>query len=391
MKQQFTAIDCFSGAGGLSLGLQQAGFQVLAAFDNNRIATTTYSANLGDHILLADARSLQGDDLLAISGLKRGEVDLVAGGPPCQGFSIQRRGDANDPRNELIFEFLRLVGEIAPKAFLMENVSALAGPKNRHLLELFCETARVQGYFVDWKVVNAAEYGVPQARKRLIVVGRKLKGTTADVFRSEKCDTVQTVRDAIGGLPAPGPYEVCGMHNHEPDNISDLNRLRISHVPPGGGREDLPSNLQLPCHAVSVEKAGHRGVYGRLWWDRPATTITTKCNSFTRGRFAHPDQHRNITMREAARLQGFPDDFVFSGGKVDVAHQVGNAVPPPLIKTVAENLKTELVHALSVKASLGLSVASTESTEAGISSEQHTLAVATQPSCKPGSLASGIA
>jgi DNA (cytosine-5)-methyltransferase 1 len=156
-----------------------------------------------------------------------------------------------------------------------------------------------------------------------------------------------TVRSAIGDLPSPTSARALAerIANHEPDRVSELNRLRISHVPPGGGREHIPPELRLPCHQVSVDRAGHRNVYGRLHWDEPAGTITTKCNSFTRGKFAHPEEHRNITMREAARLQAFPDDFVFEGDKVAVAHQIGNAVPPPL----GEQLARAVLRALRAR------------------------------------------
>ena len=143
-------------------------------------------------------------------------------------------------------------------------------------------------------------------------------------------------------MHATGAPELA-IPNHQPDRISDLNRERISHVPEGGGRADIPYELRLPCHQVSVEVAGHRGVYGRLSWDQPAGTITTKCNSFTRGRFAHPVAHRNISMREAARIQSFPDDFVFEGSKVEVAHQIGNAVPPRLASELGKAIRSALL------------------------------------------------
>lgn len=391
MTSSLTAIDCFSGAGGITLGLMQAGFSVLASFDNNRRAVDTYKANFGNHIICEDARRLSGNQLLQLAGVRRGEIDLVAGGPPCQGFSVQRRGGETDPRNDLIFEFLRIVQEIEPKVFLMENVSALAGPKNRRLMDLFNSRAKSIGYCIDWSVVNSADYGVPQARKRLVIVGRQTTSALTDIFKAGADVKLRTVRDAIGDLPDPGSFALTGFHNHEPDNISELNRRRISHVPPGGGREDIPADLQLPCHAVSVEKAGHRGVFGRLWWDRPATTITTKCNSFTRGRFAHPEEHRNITMREAARLQGFPDDFVFIGGKVDIAHQVGNAVPPPMIAAIAHNISVELLTlGLPKDAFVELPSSSQETTETGAIREQHSIAVAEQSSRKSFALATGV-
>lgn len=339
---EFTVVDCFAGAGGLSLGLRSAGFTIGAAFDADPIAARTYSRNIGPHNKVAKAEEITGAELC--EGLSH--VSLVAGGPPCQGFSRQRRGADHDDRNALVSEFLRIVLEIRPVLFLMENVSSIQAKRGEALLSAMKEQAERNGYAIQMRVLNAANFGVPQHRRRMFIVG-ELEDTGEhfkfpEAICSPSC--YRTVRDAIGDLPSPftDPDDAKLFANHEPDNISELNRIRISHVPAGGGRADIPPELQLPCHRVSVDVAGHRGVYGRLSWDEPAGTITTKCNSFTRGRFAHPEENRNITMRETARLQGFPDNFVFEGGKVDVAHQIGNAVPPPLASALGCSLITAL-------------------------------------------------
>jgi DNA (cytosine-5)-methyltransferase 1 len=328
-------IDCFGGAGGLSLGLAHAGLEPVAAFDFDADAVATYAKNLGGHVLHRDVHDLTGRELLGLANLDVGECDVLAGGPPCQGFSRQRRGDDDDDRNDLVLEFRRLVAEIRPRWFVMENVAALAGRRGRPTLDAFVRAVGQDGYACARGVFDAAHFGVPQHRKRLIVVGR-LGAEPVLPQPTHDAPTWLTVRDAIADLPCPflDPRGAAQFLNHDRDNISDLNRQRIATVPEGGGRADIPLELRLPCHQVSVETAGHRAVYGRLWWDRPAATITTKCNSFTRGRFAHPNLDRNITMREAARLQGFPDDFGFEGGKVPVAHQIGNAVPPPLAEAI---------------------------------------------------------
>lgn len=331
------AIDAFCGAGGLSLGLINAGFDVQFAFDFNERAIATYKANLGSHAYVMDAEAVEPSKITTT-----GEVTLVAGGPPCQGFSVQRRGTDADARNDLIFEFLRIVKGVKPKLFLMENVAALASAKNSKYFDKLKADAERIGYIVQAKVLNAADYGVPQTRKRLFVLGVRKNLKAQIVLPDVTASSWQTVRDAIADLPSPQSETALLFPNHLPDNISALNRERISHVPPGGGRSDIPAHLRLACHSVSVDVAGHRGVYGRLDWEKPAGTITTKCNSFTRGRFAHPVENRNITMREAARLQSFPDDFVFQGGTVDVAHQVGNAVPPLLSYRIAKHLLAQL-------------------------------------------------
>jgi DNA (cytosine-5)-methyltransferase 1 len=341
------AFDLYAGAGGLSLGLTEAGFSVRAAVDRFPEAVATYEKNLGCHVLEAGVEEISPRHLLSLAGCRARDVALMAGGPPCQGFSVQRRGPDEDPRNSLILRFLDFVAAIKPAFFLLENVVGLRGRRGKPTLLAFVDRADRLGYRLHTGVLNAADYGVPQIRRRLILVGER-NGRSGRPFKfpapTRPPDRWLTVQDAIGDLPSPIREAGAGMliPNHEPDRISDLNRLRISFVPPGGGRQDIPEHLRLPCHGVDVEVAGHRGVYGRLAWDRPAGTITTRCNSFTRGRFAHPEEDRNITMREAARLQGFPDSFVFVGSKVHVAHQIGNAVPPPLAKAVGRAIRRAL-------------------------------------------------
>lgn len=347
------AIDCFCGAGGLSLGLKQAGISVKAAFDHSEEAVETYVSNLGNHALVRSAESVTAEELLEKAGIPRGECDLLAGGPPCQGFSRQRRGSDTDIRNDLVFRYLALIKAIQPRFFLMENVPAMQGLRGRPYLKLLAAETGAMGYHLHINVLNAADYGVPQVRKRLFIVGERTNELLRFSFPAptHSPSNYLTVRRAIGDLPEPSS-ESNGhpkIPNHEPGNVSELNRQRISHVPPGGGRAFIPEELRLPCHRVSVEVAGHRNVYGRLPWDRPANTITTKCNSFTRGMFAHPSSNRNITMREAARLQGFPDDFVFEGNRVAVAHQIGNAVPPPLARAIG----AEIIRCLKASVKTG--------------------------------------
>lgn len=344
MTKSPTAIDCFCGAGGMAIGLRRAGFHLAYAFDKDADAISSYKRNVGAHADVRSVEAITGEDLLSSAGLEPGQCSALVGGPPCQGFSRQRRGDDSDGRNALVLEFLRLVLEIRPKVFLMENVPAIKSARGIKYLDKIRRRASEAGYSTHVAVLDAAEYGVPQHRKRLFLVGT-LGLSFSFPAPTHVAGSFVTVADALKGLPSPMsvPGAASAFPNHELDNISALNRLRISHVPPGGGRADIPPELRLPCHAVSVEKAGHRGVYGRLAWDRPAGTITTKCNSFTRGRFAHPEEHRNISMREAARLQSFPDAFVFDGDKVSVAHQIGNAVPPLL----AEQLGYALLRSVS--------------------------------------------
>lgn len=336
------AIDLFCGAGGLSLGLKDAGFLVTAALDNDPVAVRTYRENLGQHVDCAPIEEISASDLLSKSGLVRGECMLLAGGPPCQGFSLQRRGDRDDPRNRLVLQFGRMVEEVRPQFFLMENVSGLLTKHGHAVLKEFGHRLEALDYTIHIHLVDAADYGVPQRRKRAFLIGELARNpgkpfvfpdpTTAEMPR--------TVRDAIGDLPSPPPDGKCHPEfaNHFREaRLSALNVERIRHVPPGGGREHLPRHLELECHKNNRSHR-HMDVYGRLAWDEPSVTLTARFDSFTRGRFAHPEEHRSLTIREGARIQTFPDRFIFSGNREDQARQVGNAVPPLLARRIGEAL-----------------------------------------------------
>lgn len=337
------AIDLFSGAGGLSLGLTAAGFDVVAAVDNWQLAVDTYTKNLSHAAICRDVSSLSGAELCEMAAVGLGGVDLLAGGPPCQGFSVQRIGGDYDPRNALVLEFARLVLEIKPRAFVMENVPGLLGKRGAHTFSMFKERVESFGYCVDVQRINAADYGVPQNRRRVLVSG--FRGTRkAEGLQPKKVSRHLTVWDAIGDLPMADPPGWIGSADplHIESKMSDLNRERLSLIPPGGGFEDLPVDMRVDCHARGAAAIGHRGVYGRLHPDQPAGTITARFDSFTRGRFAHPYEHRNVTLREGARLQTFPDDFIFLGNREEIAAQIGNAVAPRLAQRFAEAVKSRL-------------------------------------------------
>lgn len=337
------ALDLFSGAGGLSLGLTRAGFQVVAAVDSWEPAVASYRQNFAHPAIRADAAGLTKEQLLEDAGLAPDPLDLVVGGPPCQGFSIQRIGPDLDDRNALVLEFARLVGELAPRAFLMENVTGLVGRRGRGLLERFVESMEAHGYTVDRTTVDAADFGVPQHRRRVIVYGWRsnekplLLPNQADGWPSP------TVAEAIGDLPSPPESSTAAADPlHVASRMSDLNRSRLALIPPGGGFEDLPPDLRVACHRDGAAKIGHRNVYGRLDPDQPAVTITARFDSFTRGKFAHPYEDRNITLREGARLQTFPDDFRFVGNREEIAALIGNAVPPLLAERLGLELRRQL-------------------------------------------------
>lgn len=328
------AIDAFGGAGGLSLGLLAAGWRVALAFDNDEVAVNTYNHNIGDHACQLDAREITGRKLLRKAGLRRGELDVLVGGPPCQGFSLQRRHPHTDERNLLVAKFLDLILNTQPRSFVMENVPAITSKRGKHLVENLIARTQDIGYDVKLGTLNAIDFGLAQQRRRAFVIG--VRGAESEFcWPTPTVDRWATLRDAIGDLPSPPddgkPHPVVPNHYREA-RLSVLNVERIKHVPQGGGREDLPSHLQLECH-----QSGHRHLdtYGRLAWNEPSGTITARFDSFTRGRFGHPSEHRSITLREGARLQGFPDDFVFLGSREDGARLIGNAVPPPVAAAVA--------------------------------------------------------
>lgn len=340
---RYSAIDLFAGAGGLSLGLIRSGFRVCLAVEHDQIALETYRNNIGNHVISADLHTFPFQSVLAAANLRIGECDLLAGGPPCQGFSSQRRGPDQDLRNDLVLHFSRYILGIKPKMFLMENVSGLLSKRGKPFLDAFLEQVESGGYKVQVFKVEAAEFGVPQLRSRILVIGQRkdlnLRDFKLPLLRRSEVNFA-TVRDAIGDLPSP-PLDGKSHHqfaNHARETrISALNIERLKHISPGGGREQLPIHLQLPCH---VNNPGHRHVetYGRLHWDRPSGTITARFDSFTRGRFGHPEEHRSLTLREGARLQTFPDNFVFVGNREQGARQIGNAVPVVLASAVADSL-----------------------------------------------------
>jgi len=338
------AIDLFAGAGGLTVGLGQAGFRVVGAVENSKLACDTYADNHPKvHLWRQDIRELDGAEVLRVLALERGQLDLLAGCPPCQGFSSIRTLNGarlvTEPRNDLLTEYARLVKELLPKAILMENVPGLA--QDQRMVELV-DLLEDLGYPAREaaQVLNAADYGVPQSRRRLVLVATRvgpLDPVTPLPRRS-------TVRDAIGHLEAPGST---GDPLHDlPERRSARISALIRRVPAdGGSRLDLDEQLQ--CHEGF---SGFKDVYGRMAWDRPAPTITGGCHNPSKGRFIHPDQHRAITLREAALLQGFPADYTFrlDRGKLAAAVMIGNALPPGFVaahaRPVAKRLRAAHRH-----------------------------------------------
>lgn len=336
-----TAIDLFCGAGGLTEGLKHAGFTVLAAIDSESLAIETYRANHSDvnAIIEQDIRAVNADSLRKTLGLLQGDLDLIAGCPPCQGFSKLRTRNkaiaADDERNDLIFEYLRFVECFQPKAVMLENVPALA--KDQRLKVLLSRLHEL-GYYIGnqpIRVEDASNYGVPQRRLRMILLASK----AGPVPPAEKSTSKITVRKALENAALP-PSGTSGDTLHDIKSIRTPRVMDLIRAIPknGGSRSNIPKELWLPCHTRYPN--GFLDVYGRMRWDDVASTITGGCHNPSKGRFLHPDEDRAITLREAAIFQSFRPDYIFSmrKGKDGAALLIGNALPPEFIRR----------HALSI-------------------------------------------
>lgn len=382
-------IDLFAGAGGLSEGLSMAGFHSLFATEIVPVYAQTYQRN-HPHTMVcnADIRKLDASEIREKLKLERGELDLIAGGPPCQGFSINAPIRTTlDERNHLFKEYLRFIDAFAPRAILIENVPGLVSFNCGSTLKAILEALGELGYGADVRILAAPYYGVPQMRWRTIVLGLRgselsygaypepvcnapikvnFKSTfdgrsIVQIPSSETKDHFVTVRDAIGDLPALKSGEqgedikeyLCepfsnyqriarigsiGVFNHKATKLSPINLKRLEHIKPGGNWTDIPKEL-LPKGMQRAKKSDHTKRYGRVLPDGLASTILTKCDPHW-GAFFHYEQDRSFTVREAARLQSFPDRYVFTGSLVEQFAQVGNAVPPLLAKAVGLSIKS---------------------------------------------------
>jgi DNA (cytosine-5)-methyltransferase 1 len=344
---KYSVVEGFCGPGGMSLGLENAGFVPTLAFDIDRMAVETHKRNLPGDCWEADASTLTGRKICRSLGIKKGELALFAGGPPCQGFSKQKRGaHLGDNRNNLILEFVRLVEELQPRFFAFENVAIFGQKRGKQYLRTMAET--LSNYKIYPRFVNSADYGLAQTRERFIAVGRRRDQATRFSFPSPIVSEWKTVGDVLGKYPEP-PEDYTDhpdFPNHQRARVTEINIRRFSYVPQGGGWQDIPYDHRLECHKkVDVSSGGWPDVYGRLKWDGQCPTITGGFDSFTRGRYGHPLQDRPLTPREAAAIQGFPDDFVFVGTRADWRRQIGNAVPPPLAAAVGAEILQSLLGA----------------------------------------------
>lgn len=345
-------IDLFCGAGGTSLGFAAINeilpvFRFLGGCDINAVSASTYSYNfdtplLNDNVVEFAYSHEKLNKTLERIGYDKNKPLILIGCAPCQGFSSHRKKDwdkKDDSRNSLIIAFSKIVEEINPDVILMENVPEFLSDKYWEYFSAAKQNFERAGYLVKQNIYNAASFGVPQRRKRYVVVGVR-KDLNRKYIKPSVSTTKITVRDAIGYLPVP-PEDGKDHINyplHRRDKLSDLNIKRINALKEGQGRDDLPKELLANCHKIGSDIIGYRNVYGRMAWDDVAPTITARFDSFTRGKFGHPDQPRSISLREGALLQTFPEDFDFVGSKVDIARQIGNAVPPVLAEAIGKSI-----------------------------------------------------
>lgn len=373
MRFKFEAIDIFSGCGGVSCGLTLAGFKVKAAVEIEDSAVDAYlgypplaKVNVLRGAEGGDICKLTGEDILKAAGISREDIYLFSGCPPCQNFSRQNPNNIKKTlaeRKKLLFEFLRIIEELEPPFILMENVPGIKTDTNKDILDEFLGRLRKKYVVVD-DILNSADYGVPQIRKRFVLhavridVHKELAevgfefGLPTATHSSKDGDGLlpwKTVREAIDDLPAIGAGETFEdpegyIHNHKCANLDEINIRRIRAIRANGGsRVGLPDDLVLKCHKKVGKDGkiydGHKDVYGIMDADRPSPTMTGGCLSYSKGRYGHYAQDRAISVREAARLQTFPDDFIFGGSLTAAALQIGNAVPIDLVKASGTTLK----------------------------------------------------
>lgn len=346
---EFSVVDLFCGIGGLTHGFVKEGFNVTAGIDFDNSCKYAFEKNNKTQFLHRDIGSLSVDELTKLFEKKR---KILIGCAPCQPYSIFNRKKEvaiksdSDPRWKLLYSFSALINETKPEVISMENVPLLKNYRNGEVFNDFLKSLEDMGYYITHDIVNAQDYGVPQRRKRLVLLG-SLHGKIEMIPPTHTKGNYVTVRQAIGDLPSINDGEV--HHNdglHRARKLTDLTKRRIQATKEGGSWKDWDEELKLTCHK---KKGGevYRSVYGRMQWDDVAPTMTTYCVGLNNGRFGHPEQDRAISLREAALIQSFPKSYnlidkerVFSLGRI--AKQIGNAVPVLLGQAIAQSIKLHL-------------------------------------------------
>lgn len=333
-----SAVDLFCGAGGLTCGLERSGIAVKLGIDVDPACAYPYATNNNANFLLKAVEDVEASELL--TAYDGAALKLLAGCAPCQTFSTyNQKADKTDERWWLLLQFLRLIKQTAPELVTMENVPGLM---RQNIFKAFVTSLKERNYHVDYKVVNCAEYGLPQRRNRLVLLASKLGPVqllSPKEFKRER----KTVREAIGNLPAIDAGAIDPQDPlHQSARLSKVNQQRIRFSKEGGTWRDWPKELVAACHKKQSGK-GYSAVYGRMSWDEAAPTITTQFYGFGNGRFGHPEQDRAISLREGAILQSFPQNYQFSPvtehvSKTVVGRLIGNAVPVLIAELIGQSI-----------------------------------------------------
>ena len=336
-----TAVDLYSGSGAATQGLKMAGFRVVGAVDIDPTACETYRANHPE-VDLFECDIKDSTIPTRFSNLLNGTLDLLVVCAPCQPFSNRNnKRSSEDSRRNLIMESIPFVRTLRPKLVFFENVPGLG---RQPIFNRLADELTQMGYLLSEPTkIDAAELGVPQRRQRMVLVGAQSEKLLQQAIAIASLPK-RTVHDAIGNLPTPSVRGESSIADslHFSRTHASITLKRLKFIPKdGGSRDSLPERLQLTCHK-GKNKNSFPDSYGRMKWDDVAPTLTTGCNDLTKGRYAHPEQDRAITLREAARLQSFPDKYIFRGNSSQIATQIGNAVPPQMMAEIARILHLAL-------------------------------------------------
>lgn len=383
-------LDLFAGAGGITEGFRQAGFKCVFANDFNKDACATFALNHPNTpVACGPIESLDPHQVRKSIGLRKGELDVLVGGPPCQGFSIYAHGRfTEDPRNAMFTHYLRFVDEFAPKAVMFENVPGMLSLAQGAVFDEIVAQFESRGYRMRPRILCSAHYGVPQMRWRMILLGSKQHEAPAHPIPTHYFNAranftggktlatrllpmdqyhllpAVTLRDAVADLPAVKAGEgeevasygrkiaksafakemrlgAAHLFNHTANQLRGINLERLAHIPPGGAWTDIPFDL-LPAGMKKARRSDHTKRYGRPTWDSVSCTMLTKCDPHW-GAVFHPEQQRTFTVREAARIQSFPDRYQFLGSRISQYEQVGNAVPVLMARAIATTIEQWLL------------------------------------------------
>lgn len=375
MEHKINVIDLFAGCGGFSVGFERAGFNITKAVEFDKSIAVSYSHNHCSTLMYAEDIAKIAD----CSHFSNGEAEVIIGGPPCQGFSMagdrirEKKAFLTDPRNFLFRHYVEIVKIVRPKIFIIENVKGILSKDNgqifKEIVDTFGDPDNFDGdkYFMHYKVCKAVEFGIPQKRERVVIVGVLNNDYNIDDIFSKAKESISSIEphffdkvtlyDAISDIPEPNEQGVVNLlqskcsyqdnlrsksnivHNHTASKHNEKAIERMQNIAAGENWQVLNEEI----HSV------HSGAYGRLNWNYPTMTITTRFDTPAGGRFIHPDYNRTITPREAARIQSFPDSFVFIGNKTSICKQIGNAVPPKLAYFLAFVVKELLDYYEKVK------------------------------------------